>query len=80
MKSEYISIKPYKFDCTIEDDGVDTNALREYVTYAFAKEFCIAYHNAEHIIKNLDLFSMLIDRYWEEFYEKWKENKNEMRI
>lgn len=72
MKSEYTSIKiiPYTFNAVVEDDGVDSEVLHDYITYAFAEEHCIAYHNAYHIIKNLDLFGILIDRYWNKFYKE----------
>lgn len=47
--------------------------IRKYLINAFACEFNIDFPQAEKIVTTMELFEILIERYWEEIYEKIKE-------
>jgi hypothetical protein len=69
MKSEYISVKPYDKYEPMEDTTYDDMVLRNYIINAFSWEFALSSTSAISLINKLDLFEILVERYWEEFYD-----------
>lgn len=76
MKSEYISVKPYDKYEPMEDTTYDDMVLRNYIINAFSWEFALSPISAISLINKLDLFEILVERYWEEFYDNVVRGKN----
>jgi hypothetical protein len=77
MKSEYISVKPYDKYEPMEDTTYDDMVLRNYIINAFSWEFALSTTSAISLINKLDLFEILVERYWEEFYDNVVRDKND---
>lgn len=77
MKSEYISVKPYDKYEPMEDTTYDDMVLRNYIINAFSWEFALSSTSAISLINKLDLFEILVERYWEEFYDNVVRGKND---
>lgn len=48
------------------------DVIRKYLINAFALEFNINFEEAKNIVTAMELFEVLIERYWDEIYEKIK--------
>ena len=49
--------------------------IKKYLINAFALEFDIDFYKAKDIIIAMELFEVLIERYWDEIYGKIKGEK-----
>lgn len=48
------------------------DVIKKYLINAFALEFKIDFDKAKDIVIAMELFEVLIERYWDDIYEKIK--------
>ena len=66
--------KPYvDYDFTDKKDRFNDVYLYDFIISKFAREFGTNKDSAVKIINSMCLLEVLINRYWDEFYEKIKE-------
>lgn len=71
----YIPIldKPYvDYDFTDIKDRFNDKVLYDFIISEFAREFEINKNSAIKVINSMCLLEVLIDRYWDKFYENIK--------
>ena len=67
--------KPFVEYEDIVQEEIDVESIYNFIYENFSKEFDLDITTSKKIIEVMDLYIVLIERYWDEFYKKRKENK-----
>lgn len=57
-------------------EEIDEEKLYNFIYGNFSKEFDLNIETSKRIIENMQLYEVLIERYWDEYYKERKEKGN----